>query len=151
MQNSKRKLLFLFVLLFFKYGLIFSASTKCIISGRIADKKTSLPIKDVNVFVQEIGVGTTTDADGRYELHLPAGEFTISITHIGFKTWKQKVNLQKTHPQEEINVELEPAILQLPQISVKEKREGIEISHYALKKRPLHNMPSPLPDVLLTL
>ncbi|GAB3838947.1 TonB-dependent receptor [Hymenobacter jeollabukensis] len=47
-----------------------------------------------NVAVPATGLGTATDADGRYELRLPAGRHRVVASFIGYKTATEDLNLR---------------------------------------------------------
>ena len=55
-----------------------------IIRGKVIDDKTGEPVMFANVLVTETGSGTTTDLDGIYELSMSPGNYTLSISYIGF-------------------------------------------------------------------
>lgn len=55
-----------------------------IVRGKLIDDKTGEPVMFANVVVVQTGSGTTTDVDGNYELILAPGNYTITISYIGF-------------------------------------------------------------------
>jgi len=55
------------------------------ISGTIRDAENDEPLIGVNIIVDQLGVGATTDLDGQYYiLNLPPGTYTIRFMMIGY-------------------------------------------------------------------
>jgi hypothetical protein len=85
-----KKIILLIVLL----TSIFSFSQeKFTLSGTIADLKTKETLIGVNVFILETKTGITTNEYGFYSITLPKGEYTISISYVGYQVIEEKVNL----------------------------------------------------------
>lgn len=56
------------------------------ISGKIIDKSTKKPIGFVNVAFQGTSLGTSTNDKGNYKIeNIPAGNYTLSISFVGYK------------------------------------------------------------------
>ena len=53
------------------------------VSGTVTDEEGN-PLEGASVYVAEISVGTTTDANGNYELLLKEGKHIIQFSYIGF-------------------------------------------------------------------
>ena len=85
-----KKIILLIVLL----TSIFSFSQeKFTLSGTIADLKTKETLIGVNVFILETKTGITTNEYGFYSITLPKGEYTISISSVGYQVIEEKVSL----------------------------------------------------------
>lgn len=56
-----------------------------IISGEILDRETDEPIIGATMQVRELGIGTTTDEVGKYELQLPPGSYSLDLQYIGYR------------------------------------------------------------------
>jgi hypothetical protein len=85
-----KKIILLIVLL----TSIFSFSQeKFTLSGTIADLKTKETLIGVNVFILETKTGITTNEYGFYSITLPKGEYTISISYVGYQVIEEKVSL----------------------------------------------------------
>ena len=66
------------------------AGTSGKISGTISDKNGD-PLIGCNIIVDQLGLGASTDIKGNYYIvNVPAGQYTISATMIGYKTIKIK-------------------------------------------------------------
>ena len=53
------------------------------IAGRITDGSNKAPMAGVTVVVEGSTIGTSSDADGRYVLKIPAGIYNIMFSFIG--------------------------------------------------------------------
>ena len=85
-----KKIILLIVLL----TSIFSFSQeKFTLSGTIADLKTKETLIGVNVFILETKTGITTNEYGFYSITLPKGEYTISISYVGYQVIDEKISL----------------------------------------------------------
>jgi hypothetical protein len=66
---------------------------KYTLSGTISDLSTKETLFGVNVFIKESKTGITTNEYGFYSITLPKGEYSISITYLGYKTIEEKISL----------------------------------------------------------
>lgn len=95
------------------------------IHGKIIDKTSRNPIKNVNVSLANTSIGTTTDSKGYFEItQLPQGTFEIIFSHVSYYFRAEKCLLkreyndlgiielsQKVHQLETVIVEAEEANL----------------------------------------
>lgn len=56
------------------------------VSGTVTDVETGEPLPGVNVVVQETTTGTTTDANGEYELTVPSDDAVLEFSFVGYET-----------------------------------------------------------------
>lgn len=64
---------------------IVSAQTRTI-TGRVTVEGTGESLPGTQIFVKDTFVGTTSDADGYYNLEAPAGDLTLVVTFVGYQT-----------------------------------------------------------------
>ena len=62
------------------------------ITGNLIDGDFNEPLPFANVLVKETGDGVTSDFDGKYNLDLPAGNYTLVFSFVGYET-KEITNL----------------------------------------------------------
>ncbi len=100
MKIKLRFIKLLYILLLLSTGAPVLAKTPigtAMVTGRITDKVTGLPIAGVTVSVPDLKIGTSTDANGIYFLkQLPAGEYLIQVTAIGYASVTKIVDLGNT-------------------------------------------------------
>jgi hypothetical protein len=67
------------------------------ISGQVLDLETSEPIPFVSIYIEAQSIGTTTNEDGYFNFHIPAGneQSTIVISIIGYSSVSKKANAFK--------------------------------------------------------
>jgi len=84
-------LLFIIIIIPFKIANCQTAS----IRGFVYQKKTGEPIIFTNVYLNKTTFGATTDANGYYTISkVPAGEYTLIVTFIGYDTLKIPITLK---------------------------------------------------------
>ena len=64
-------------------GLALSQRT---IEGFVFDSSTGDPIKGVNILVEGVGAGTSTDERGRFSLLIEVPEITLFVNHIAYES-----------------------------------------------------------------
>jgi len=67
--------------------------TSSSIKGQVKDDATGETIIGASIQYAD-GKGTVTDIDGNYQLKLPDGEYTITMTYVGYAPQKQKVKVE---------------------------------------------------------
>jgi len=65
------------------------------ISGTVSDAATSEPLFGASVFEATTETGTSTDLNGQYEFTLPAGDYTLRFSSIGYVTANIDVCLRR--------------------------------------------------------
>ncbi len=83
------------------------------VEGTITDATDNLPLIGANVFVKGTKIGTSTDANGRFVLGVPADAKTLTITYIGKKAMDVAIPESGT-----ISVALEDDVIQTSQVVV---------------------------------
>ncbi|MEH0154726.1 TonB-dependent receptor [Limibacter armeniacum] len=71
------------------------AQDKASLKGAIKDKLSGQPLIGATVMLNEINKGTVTNSSGMFQLaELPAGDYTLNVSFVGFETISQKVSLK---------------------------------------------------------
>lgn len=70
---------------------VFSQSNAFIVTGKVLNAETKLPLSGASVFAQNTTLGTATDAQGNFKLWLPAGGYDIVITYTGFAIESRRI------------------------------------------------------------
>ncbi|SEI56190.1 TonB-linked outer membrane protein, SusC/RagA family [Dyadobacter sp. SG02] len=64
------------------------------ITGKVTDPKDSSPLPGVNVLIKGTGVGTSTDADGNYQINVPNESSVLVFSFVGFTSQEITVGNQ---------------------------------------------------------
>jgi outer membrane receptor protein involved in Fe transport len=120
-----------------------------LLKGHIVDAYTKNPLAGANIVVYN--TGTASDEKGDFILKLKSGKYKIKISYIGYHEKEIDVLLEPGYKHSPLYIELFPAILKGDSISVKAQREHRDIASYEINSQGIRNMPSPLPDALLSL
>ena len=102
-------------------GLAFTLTTQAqnvTLSGYIRDAASGEELISASV-VNESRQGTVTNIYGFYSLTLPAGEYTFTISYIGYETMTKKINLNASQT---VNFELKEATNELQEVQVTAKK-----------------------------
>ncbi len=62
-------------------------SNSRIITGQVTDDETGDPIIGANVMIDGTSIGTISDFDGNYSIEVPAGEWKLNFSFIGYNTY----------------------------------------------------------------
>ncbi|WP_170864447.1 SusC/RagA family TonB-linked outer membrane protein [Fodinibius roseus] len=84
-------------------GGIISQSLGQSVSGVLTDAENGDPLPGVNILVKGTTTGTSTDAEGKFELTVASLQDTLIVTFIGYQTNEVPVN-----GRTEINIEMQP-------------------------------------------
>ncbi len=67
------------------------------LSGTITDKADGKPIAGATISIPDLKIGTVTDADGKFTLHvLSKGVYLVQVSYIGYATFNQRVDFAQT-------------------------------------------------------
>ena len=129
-----------------------SDKQKFTISGYIKDAVTGEELLYANVFEPQSNLGATSNLYGFYSMTLPAGEYELQFSYIGYKPATQKINLQENFS---FNIELQPESAVLAEVVVEGEApdaaiEDVGMSRISLEVEQLKKMPTLLgePDVI---
>ena len=121
--------------------LLFSSSLfsqTFVLTGRITDAKSNDPLPYANVRVINTTLGTAANSKGFYELKLPAGNYTLVASYIGYFSDTLLINISKN--MEEINFVLKETEVLLPDVVILPgENPALEIIRKAIKKKNERN------------
>lgn len=96
-----------------------AANAQGILKGKITDKKNNESIIGANVMVKGVTMATITDVDGYYQLNgIPAGSYDVTIRYVSYRTVDIKGVAIETGKTKELNLEMEPAEVELTGVQV---------------------------------
>ncbi|WP_242927431.1 TonB-dependent receptor [Pontibacter vulgaris] len=92
------------------------AQTSFSVRGFVRAAETGEPLVGATVAVPALQTGAITDARGFYTLTLPAGDYTLQATYIGYQTTTKQVSI--INSDETINISMAAANSQLREVVV---------------------------------
>ena len=84
-----------------------------VVQGTVTDGATGEPLPGANVAVQGAQGGTTTGADGTYQIEVPGADAVLEFSFVGYRTRRVRVRNRET-----INVTLRERVGQLDEVVV---------------------------------
>ncbi len=109
----------LILLCFFLLPLAISAQNYAL-NGFIRDKATQETLVGVHVIIKgQESKGVATDADGKYWLTLPKGEYTLLIHYMGFEEQEIAISLTKNTTR---NIDMEQSIVGLQEVVISSRQ-----------------------------
>lgn len=108
-----------------------------IIKGLITNTKGE-PLPYATVMIKGTTNGTTANADGAYQLDLPAGQYTVVCQYMGYR--KAEKSVQVTDGTLELSFSMEPVSLQIREVVVTSGGEdpAYAIIRQAIRKRSFY-------------
>ena len=85
-----------------------------LVTGTVFHRVTNQPIGNVNVYIDNSEVGTSTSAEGKFELEIKDGDSLLIFEHIAFKKASKKLKQIST----DISIYLEPKVISLSELDV---------------------------------
>lgn len=83
------------------------------VQGTVTDGDTGQPLPGVNIVVEDTQIGTTTDAEGSYQIEVPGPDAVLIFSFVGYRTREVRVG-----DREVINVTLQEAVGRLEEVVV---------------------------------
>lgn len=81
----------LVVILLFILSMPVDAQSNGIVKGKITDAASGEPLPGTNVMVVGQQFGTATKNDGSYQISLKPGNYTLKLSYVGYKTFKESI------------------------------------------------------------
>lgn len=127
-------------------GPVLVFSQKGDIRGNVYDKATGEPVEFASVFLEGTRYGTTTDKLGFYALaSIPAGEYTLCVSFIGYDTVKFKLSLRNGQIVNK-QFSLSESSVNLEEVSIVGKKEAarteVRISSISISPKEIKSLPS---------
>ena len=93
------------------------AQPKTMVSGKVISKEKQEVVDFATVYLKGTTYGCTTNEEGIYHLHAPAGKYTLVVSAIGYKTIEKPVTL--VHGERiRMNVMIAPSVTELEEVVV---------------------------------
>ncbi|MEM9916918.1 MAG: DUF5686 and carboxypeptidase regulatory-like domain-containing protein [Bacteroidota bacterium] len=107
------------------------------ISGTITDEKGE-PLPFASIYLQASSTGTTSNAEGQYNLELPAGNYVIVFQYVGYE--QKLVELSYDGRSKQLDIQLKEEAVTLNEVTVRADAEdpAYAIIRKAIEKRPYY-------------
>ena len=89
------------------------------VKGQITEKGNPLPFASVHV--KETGNGISADENGKYSIKLPEGNYTITVSSVGYKTKERSITIT-VNSDTVLDVDMESSSLNLDQVVITASR-----------------------------
>lgn len=63
------------------------------LNGHVSDSETGQPLTYATVQVKENNTGTTTNSDGAFSLELPKGEYSVTVSFVGYQSKSSRITV----------------------------------------------------------
>lgn len=95
------------------------------VQGTVTDANTGELLPGVNVVIQELQTGSSTNIDGEYEIpNVPEGTYTLAVTYVGYQSYTNEIDVGNSTVTQ--NIELQQDIFGLEEIVVTGVGSGTE-------------------------
>lgn len=134
-QNRQLKYFFLLLLLIPLTLLSQNVSGYGKISGNITDAQTNQPIENVNIYISNSLIGTSTNKDGEFLISkVPVGRYTLIISHISYLSQSERIEIFD-NKNVGLTLRLLPKPIELPEIAVVDKYDDDWEDNFELFKK----------------
>jgi outer membrane receptor protein involved in Fe transport len=143
---SSRFILSCIFILLFIIRTAFSAESNGSLYGRVIDRATHEPLRDVNVLILDIGVGNTTDGDGYFFIqNVRVGTCRVQFSMVGYQTVIVDGVVIFPDRKARIDVTLYDVAIQLQPVEIQSRRPLIERDQpstiFSLGEKKLSQLP----------
>ena len=107
------------------------------LSGIITDTDNGETLIGATVLIDELRQGAVTNAYGFYSITLPAGEYTVSVSYVGYRTVKNHVNLNRNT---KLELKLEPDTEILRELVIDADKSLVELENINTGNTPIRPM-----------
>ncbi len=89
------------------------------LSGFIYDAENGETMIGANIFIKELGTGTSSNIYGFYSITLPNGEYTVEVSFIGYKKVIDKIDFNKSN---RLDFRISPIFVDLEEVVIVGKK-----------------------------
>ncbi|MGY3211030.1 carboxypeptidase-like regulatory domain-containing protein [Mucilaginibacter sp. HD30] len=119
-----------------------SAQQRIIISGKVSNEKTGDPIGRASISINNKGIGTGTNDEGRFILLIPQANFndTLSVSCIGFDS--KRIPVADLKNEQELNIKIAKSTIELMEVTITHYN-AVKILQKAIARIPENNINQP--------
>lgn len=148
-MKETQRIFFVSLILLLAISLNVFSQEQFTISGHVKDKDNGEELIGATIYDSKSALGTVTNVYGFYSLTLPAGNYELSFSYLGFESQVRSIELNQDMTLE---VELPAKGISLEQIVVtdrndKENVDEVEMSTIKMKVEAINKIPALLGEV----
>ena len=87
------------------------------IIGTVSDSTSNESLIGATVFIPQYNIGVSTDMDGKFELSVKPGTYTIEVRYITYQNYRQTISIQKEETVS-LQVKMKSSITELTAINI---------------------------------
>ncbi len=107
------------------------------VKGVVLDE-TNQPLPGTTVYIPELAFGTVTNVEGRFEIDLTPGTYTILFRFLGYETYSQKVQLSNEVVTMDVKLVPRPIVLENVTVVAGNEDPAYTIMRKAIAKASFH-------------
>ena len=115
------------------------------LQGRITASSNGEPIPGATIVVGGTNFGTAADEEGYYSMRIPALQFELVVSAVGFTAWADSVRIMRDQINQ-LDVALDEATVEMDGIVVEDEADFQDVGVYELDPETIRNIPTPLKD-----
>lgn len=133
----KQKLNFIYFLLLVVFLVSFHPSFSARIYGTVRGEDGK-PLPFATIYVKQTNTGTTTNADGYYEINLSPGAYNLVFQYLGYESNNQAVTIGQEDVQLPVILKPQVVVLQNVEITASDEDPAYTIMRNAIAKSKYH-------------
>lgn len=110
------------------------------LKGIVYDGNSQKPVEGVSIYIRELKVSAVTDAFGKFFLkNIPEGNYSITLTHIGFEQVEQKLKVEDGITTD-LNFSMLRTSIKMEDVTINAQKSLTlsNISEIDIKQRPIN-------------
>ena len=145
MNSNHRKVHYVFFLLWLLCPAFCLAQKQFCLQGSVTDRETGEPLIGVTIYnSRQPAQGSTTDADGKFKLLLPAGKYIILCSYVGYGRKEVEVDLSADR---HVSWALQPETNQLEEVIIStsspdQRKNNVQIGVEKIEISEMAKVPS---------
>lgn len=138
------------------WGFRVDAGTQGILEGIVKDRARGEPLPGVNVQIEGLRIGASTDLDGYYRIHsIRAGTYQVRFTHIGYRPHLATEVIIHPDLRTRLNASLEQSDISLDEVVIVQERpllqKDLPATAYSIGESTIEKLPVSSLQEILTL
>lgn len=91
----------------------------CIVKGNIINQRENEALIGATIYINELELGLISDVNGKFEMRIPPGEYTVDVHHMAMKTLHFFLQV---YSDGEFPIELQDEIIEIEEVTISDTR-----------------------------